>query len=108
MSEEARRVVAEVLAAGEVDGVLSLRVADGAVGPHYYKEGDDLDDLVLSPKYALPLVLRWFHQHSPGTKLKGSLYRIGKSALTAALPDYQPVYHRLNRVLLELIKLNLL
>jgi ferredoxin len=67
MTEEARRVVGDVLAKGEVDGVLCLREADGAVGPHYYKEGDDLADLVLTPKYALPLVLRWFHQHSPDT-----------------------------------------
>lgn len=67
MREEARRVVADMLAGGEVDGVLCLREADGAVGPHYFKPDDDLDDLVLSPKYALPLVLRWFNQHSPGT-----------------------------------------
>lgn len=74
MSEEARAVVADVLAKGEVEGVLCLRAADGAVGPHYYKQGDDLEGLVLSPKYSLPLVLRWFHQHSPDT-LVGAVLR---------------------------------
>jgi ferredoxin len=69
MSEEAKKVVADVLAKGDVDGVLCLREAEGAVGPHYFKQGDDLDGLVLTPKYALPLVLRWFHQHSPDTRV---------------------------------------
>ena len=74
MSEEARGVVAEVLAKGEVDGVLALREDEGAVGPHYFRNGDDLDGLVLSPRYALPLVLRWFRLHSPDT-LVGAVLR---------------------------------
>ncbi len=81
MFEEARKVVADVLAKGEVDGVLCLREADGAVGPHYYRSGDDLGDLVLAPKYALPLVLRWFHQHSPGTTVGAVLRGCEERAL---------------------------
>jgi len=74
MTDEARRVVAEVLARGEVDGVLALREAEGAVGPHYFRAGDDLSGLVLSPKYPLPTVMRWMHQRSPGT-LVGAVLR---------------------------------
>lgn len=74
MTDEARTVVAEVLAKGEVDGVLALREYEGAVGPHYFKVGDDLSGLVLSPKYALPTVLRWVHQRSPDT-LVGAVLR---------------------------------
>ncbi len=81
MSDEAKAVVADVLAKDEVDGVLCLREADGAVGPHYYKQGDDLDGLVLSPKYSLPLVLRWFHQYSPDAKVGAVLRSCEERAL---------------------------
>lgn len=81
MSEEARGVVADVLAKGEVDGVLGLREDEGAVGPHYFRQGDDLTGLVLSPKYALPLVIRWFHQYSPDTKVGAVLRGCEERAL---------------------------
>jgi ferredoxin len=81
MSDEARKVVGEVLSAGDVDGVFCLRENEGSVGPHYYKPGEDLDDLVLSPKYALPLILRWCHQHSPGVKVGAVLRSCEERAL---------------------------
>ena len=75
MIDEARDVVAGVLAKGEVEGVLCLREHEGAVGPHMFKAGDDLTGLVLTPKYALPTVIRWIHQHAPeahiGAVLRG-------------------------------------
>jgi len=81
MSDEAKRVVSGVLDKGHVDGVLCLRETDGAVGPHYYKQGDDLNGLVLSPKYALSLVLRWFHLHSPDAKVGAVLRSCEERAL---------------------------
>jgi ferredoxin len=81
MSEEAKKVVADILAGGEVDGVLCLQELEGSVGPHYYRSGEGLEGLVLKPKYALPLVLRWFHQHSPETKVGAVLRGCEERAL---------------------------
>jgi ferredoxin len=81
MSDEAKKVVSEVLARDDVDGVLCLQELEGSVGPHYYKDGEDLEGLVLTPKYALPLVLRWFHQHSPGTRVGAVLRSCEERAL---------------------------
>jgi ferredoxin len=64
MIDDARKVVAEVLAKGDVEGVLFLREADGAVGPHMFVPGDDLSDMVLEPKYPLPTLIRWLQLHS--------------------------------------------
>ncbi len=91
MEEEARHVVAEVLAKGEVDGVLCLRRADGAVGPHYFKPGDDREDLVMSPRYALATIIRWFHQHSPGTKVGAVLRGCEERALVELAKRHQVV-----------------
>jgi ferredoxin len=81
MNDEARKVVADVLGKGEVDGVLCLREAEGAVGPHYFKPGDDLAQLVLSPRYALPTVIRWMQQHSGGTRVGAVLRGCEERAL---------------------------
>jgi len=81
MSEEAQKVVARVLSEGHVDGVLCLREADGAVGPHYFKQGDYLGNLVLTPKYALPLIMRWYHLHSPDTRVGAVLRSCEERAL---------------------------
>jgi len=71
--ERAREVVSAVLARGEVEGVLALRATEGAVGPHMFLRGDDLEEMRLSPKYALPTVLRIIHSRAPGARLAAVL-----------------------------------
>jgi ferredoxin len=49
-----RDAVQTLLESGEVDGVLALRADVPASRPHLYRPGDDLGDLTLWPKYAIP------------------------------------------------------
>ena len=49
-----RSAVGALLNSGEVDGVLALKGGLPASRPHLYRPGDDLGDLVLWPKYAIP------------------------------------------------------
>ncbi len=49
-----RQAVEDLLASGDVDGVLALRAEGPASTPHLFRPGDDLADLVLWPKYNLP------------------------------------------------------
>lgn len=53
--DEVKRLVRESLA--DLDGVLALRVHDGDVAPHLYKNGDGLDDVVLEPRFPMALVV---------------------------------------------------
>ena len=55
--EYLRDAVRSLLDSGQVDGVLALRAEGPASTPHLYHAGDDLDDLVLWPKYNLPKTL---------------------------------------------------
>jgi formate dehydrogenase subunit beta len=52
-----REAVRALLESGEVDGVLALRAEGPASTPHLFRAGDELDDLVLWPKYALPGIM---------------------------------------------------
>jgi ferredoxin len=81
MIDQARKGVAEVLERKDLEGVLALRSVDGAVGPHLFKGGDDLDDLVLSPKYALPTVIRTIHRHAPEARIGAVLRGCEERAL---------------------------
>jgi ferredoxin len=81
MLDEARKVVADVLSKGHVDGVLCLIEAEGAVGPHLFKPGEDLDGLVLEPKYALPTVIRMMYRTSPETPIAAVLRGCEERAL---------------------------
>jgi len=49
-----RDAVQTLLESGEVDGVLALRADVLASRPHLYRPGDNLSDLALWPKYAIP------------------------------------------------------
>ena len=49
-----RDAVKNLLDGGTVDGVLALRAEGPASTPHLFRPGDDLSDLVLWPKYAIP------------------------------------------------------
>jgi len=59
-----RDAVRDLLAGGEVEGVLALRAAGPASTPHLFHPGDDLDNLVLWPKYALPKIMDMLLQAS--------------------------------------------
>jgi hypothetical protein len=58
---------------GEVEGVLALRASGPASAPHLFRSGDDLGDLVLWPKYAIPK--RWTCCWSPSGVRLGMVTR---------------------------------
>jgi formate dehydrogenase subunit beta len=89
MTEEARKVVAEALDRGDVEGVLALRAHGTAVGPHLFRNGDRLEDLALSPKYALPTVIRWMHQHAPDARIAAVLRGCEERALVELAKRHQ-------------------
>jgi len=49
--------VRDLLDGGLVDGALALRADGPASAPHLFRPGDDLDELVLWPKYAIPQIM---------------------------------------------------
>jgi ferredoxin len=55
--ETVREIVARMLEEGQVAGVLALRANGPASTPHLYRQGDDLADLVLWPKYPSPKIV---------------------------------------------------
>ncbi|MGC9333481.1 MAG: hypothetical protein ACP5JJ_04990 [Anaerolineae bacterium] len=64
-----RDAVQKLLASGEVDGVLALRADASASTPHLYRPGDELDDLMLWPKYPLPKTLDMLLDADPEVRL---------------------------------------
>lgn len=64
-----REAVANLLAGGQVDGVLALRADGPASAPHLFRPGDSLDDLVLWPKYNLPKTLDLLLETHPEARL---------------------------------------
>jgi len=64
-----RNAVNKLLAEGQVEGVLALRAAGPASTPHLFRPGDDLEDLVLWPKYALPRTLDMLLDSNPDARL---------------------------------------
>jgi ferredoxin len=64
-----RDAVKKLLAEGQVEGVLALRADGPASTPHLFRQGDDLDDLVLWPKYALPRTLDMLLDSDPDARL---------------------------------------
>jgi formate dehydrogenase subunit beta len=63
-------VVAELLNSGEVDGVLALRTLGPGSAPHLYRPGDDLSDLALWPKYAIPRTLDMLQEAGRGAQAR--------------------------------------
>jgi formate dehydrogenase (coenzyme F420) beta subunit len=64
-----RDAVQALLDSGEVDGVLALRADGPASTPHLYRPGDNLDDLVLWPKYNIPKTLDMLLGADPDVRL---------------------------------------
>jgi len=65
--DDVRKVVA--VAIDELDGVVALRAAWGGVAPHLFRSKEELDKLVVSPKYPLPAVLRLIQKAHPESRL---------------------------------------
>jgi ferredoxin len=57
------------LDSAEVAGVLALRASELTSAPHLFRPGDDLEDLVLWPKYALPRTLDMLLEAHPEARL---------------------------------------
>ena len=64
-----RDAVQKLLDSGAVDGVLALRAEGPASTPHLFRPGDDLGDLVLWPKYAIPKTMDMLLQANPQARL---------------------------------------
>jgi formate dehydrogenase subunit beta len=64
-----RDAVQKLLDGGEVEGVLALRSSGPASAPHLFCPGDDLSDLVLWPKYAIPKTLDRLLAADPDVRL---------------------------------------
>jgi ferredoxin len=64
-----RDAVKALLDSGKVDGVLALRANGPASTPHLYRPGDELDDLVLWPKYNIPKTLDMLLAADPDVRL---------------------------------------
>jgi formate dehydrogenase subunit beta len=67
--EQLRDAVRKLLDSGEVEGVLALRAAGPASTPHLFRPGDDLEDLVLWPKYAIPQTMDMLLEANPEVRL---------------------------------------
>ena len=63
MIEEVRTHVAEKLS--ELDGVIGLRRTVEGTAPYLFREGDDLAQLVLAPRYPLPSVVSLLQKRYP-------------------------------------------
>lgn len=61
--EEIRAHVAEKLQ--NLDGVVALRRTTEGTAPHLFREGDDLSQLVLEPRYPLPSVVSLLQKRYP-------------------------------------------
>jgi len=58
-----REAVRALLDGGQVEGVLALRASGPGSTPHLFRPGEDLADLVLWPKYAIPKIVDLLLQH---------------------------------------------
>jgi formate dehydrogenase subunit beta len=67
MIEEIRRVVAERLK--ELDGVVALRKTNQGVAPHLFRQGDDLSELEIAPRYPLATLVARLQKAYPDVRL---------------------------------------
>ncbi|MBN1979126.1 MAG: hypothetical protein JW918_17140 [Anaerolineae bacterium] len=67
MIEEIRKAVAERL--GQLDGVVALRSSSEGVAPHVFRQGDDLADLEIAPRYPLMTLVSKLHKTFPDVRL---------------------------------------
>jgi ferredoxin len=54
---------------GELDGLVGLRKTAEGIAPHLFKEGDDLSQLALNPRYPLAPVVSLLHKRYPKARL---------------------------------------
>ena len=66
MIEELRAHVAEKLK--ELDGVIGLRRTAVGTAPYLFREGDDLSELVLEPRYPLAHIVSLLHKRYPDAR----------------------------------------
>jgi ferredoxin len=67
MIEQIRIKVAEYVQ--DLDGVVGLKQTDQGTAPSLFKDGDDLNQLVLEPRYPLSETLSKLQKRFPGTRL---------------------------------------
>ena len=67
MIDEVRSHVGRML--GELDGLIGLRKTVEGTAPHLFKEGDDLSQLVLSPRYPLSPIVSLLQKRYPEARL---------------------------------------
>ncbi len=67
--ELVRDAVRKLLEEGSVAGVLALRASGASAAPHLFRPGDDLNALVVWPKYALPRTLDMLLEAHPEARL---------------------------------------
>jgi ferredoxin len=54
---------------GELDGVVALRRTAEGTAPCLFREGDDLSELVLSPRYPMSTVVSLLHKRRPESRI---------------------------------------
>ena len=67
--EEAREFVKSILDSSEVEGVIALKNEHGQVSPALFKTADEVNSLVLTPKYNLAKIVMKIQQRNPESKL---------------------------------------
>jgi len=67
--QKVREIAGQLLASGQVDGVLGLCEQHGSIGPCLFQDGDDLTSLVLEPKYNLADICKLIQARFPDSRL---------------------------------------
>ncbi|MFH1328706.1 MAG: hypothetical protein ABIH76_07705 [Candidatus Bathyarchaeota archaeon] len=67
--DEVRNMAKDWLKKGVVKGVIGLKAHNGNVAPHLFLKAEEVDSLVLSPKYPLSTVCRKIQSKHPDIKL---------------------------------------
>lgn len=67
--QKIREIAGQLLASGQVDGVLGLGEEHGHVGPHLFQSEADLATLVLEPKYPLADICKLIQARFPDGRL---------------------------------------
>jgi len=69
MEEKIRQAIADLLASGEVSGVVALKENIGTVTPCLFSKDDDLSVLRLSPRYPVAKLVHLLSKEDPDVKL---------------------------------------
>jgi formate dehydrogenase subunit beta len=98
--ERVREAVQTLLDRGDVDGVLALRSSGEVSAPHLFHPGDNLDDLVLWPKYALPRTLDMLLEAHPEARLGMVVRGCEERGLIEMAKHYQVDLDRVEMIML--------